>query len=96
MAATTVPAIALEENPDEKNILKTCEKNLCATILSKETSGDDLSCAISITWAKNNVEMGASTKSLSWGFGDARCTLDLTGALGVIVSSLTQPEHERR
>jgi hypothetical protein len=94
LAAMVAPAFALEENPDEKKNLKTCEKDLCAMILSKDASGDDLSCAISKTWAKDKIEKGASTKSLSWGFGDARCTLDLTAARGSIVSSLTKPEHK--
>jgi len=89
------PVFALEENPNEEIDLKACEKNLCEMILSKETTGNDLSCAISKTWAKEKIEKGASTKSgLSWGFGDARCTLDLAAKRDNIVSSLTKPEHK--
>lgn len=89
------PALALEERPNEEEDLKTCEKNLCAIILSKDTAGADLSCAISKTWSKDKIEKGANTKSgLSWGFGDARCSLDLTAKRDNIVSSLTKPEHK--
>lgn len=90
----TMPAFALDEKPNEKRDLKACEKNLCAMILSKEATGEDLSCAISKTWGKSDIEKGASTKSgLSWGFGDARCSLDLSASREAIVSSLTKPEH---
>ncbi|MCH9808640.1 MAG: hypothetical protein K0U74_12990 [Alphaproteobacteria bacterium] len=90
----SAPAIALDASPTEKEDLKTCEKNLCAMILSKEATGDDLTCAISKTWAKDKIEKGAGTKSLSWGFGDAQCKIDLTAARSNIVSSLTAPEHK--
>jgi hypothetical protein len=63
-------------------------------ILSTDASGGDFACPISKTWAKDSIEKGASTKSLSWGFGDARCTLDLKAARGNVVSSSTNPEHK--
>lgn len=88
------PSSALEPIPTEEADLKACEKNLCTMILSKEAAGDNLSCAISKTWAKDKIEKGAGTKSLSWGFGDARCKLDLTAERGDIVSSLKEAEHK--
>ncbi|MEQ8825082.1 MAG: hypothetical protein RIC14_11975 [Filomicrobium sp.] len=93
LSVMSAPAIALEPDPNEEKNLKTCEKNLCAMILSKDAAGDDLACAISKTWAKDKIEKGASTKSLSWGFGDARCTVDLSAARSTVVSSLTEPAH---
>lgn len=82
LAALAAPAFALEADLNEKKNLRACEKDLCAMILSKDASGGDLACSISKTWAKDSIEKGASTKSLSWGFGDARCTLDLKAARG--------------
>ena len=82
LAALAAPAFALEADLNEKKNLRACEKDLCAMILSKDTSGGDLACSISKKWAKDSIEKGASTKSLSWGFGDARCTLDLKAARG--------------
>lgn len=87
--------MALDERPNEEQDLKSCEKNLCEMILKKEATGDDLSCAISKTWGQDDIEKGASTKSgLSWGFGDARCSLDLAATRETVVSSLTKPEHK--
>ncbi len=87
------PAFALDEIPNEEENLKACERNLCGMILSKDKAGDDLTCDISKTWAKEKIKKGAGTKSLSWGFGDARCTVDLKAKRDNIVSSLTDPEH---
>lgn len=92
MAATT--AMALEPIPDETEKLKACEKNLCTMILTKDAAGDDLTCDISKTWAKDKISKGAKEKSLDWGFGDARCTLDLTVARQAIVASLTEKTHD--
>lgn len=94
LAAIAAPAFALEENSDEKKKLKTREKVLCAISLSKGASGDDLTCALSKTWATDNIKKGANTKSLSWGFGDAGCILDLKAARANLVSSLTKPGHK--
>lgn len=89
------PAMALDERPSEEQDLKTCEKALCAMILSMDAVGEDLACAISKTWSQANIEKGASSKSgLSWGFGDARCTLDLAAKRENVVSSLSKPEHK--
>lgn len=63
-------------------------------ILSTDASGRDFARSISKTWAKDSIEKGASTKNLSWGFGDARYTLGLQAARGNVVSSLTNPEHK--
>lgn len=95
LALFAAPAMALDERPNEEQDLKACERNLCSMILTKEATGDDLSCAISKTWAQNDIEKGASTKSgLSWGFGDARCALDLAATRDSVVSSLTKAEHK--
>lgn len=88
------PAFALEAVKDEEARLKACEKDLCTMILTKEASGDDLSCQITKTWEKEKISKGAKEKSLDWGFGDARCALDLTVARGNIISSLTEATHE--
>ena len=94
LAALAAPAFALEADLNEKKNLRACEKDLCAMILSTDASGGDFACSISKTWANDSIEKGASTKSLSWGFGDARCTLDLKAARGNVVSSSTNPEHK--
>ncbi|MDX2257737.1 MAG: hypothetical protein NW205_02365 [Hyphomicrobiaceae bacterium] len=87
------PAMALEPKPDEGEKLKACEQNLCGIILSKDAGGGDLACQISKTWAKDKIEKGAGEKKLSWGFGDARCGIDLTAERAGIIKALTEKEH---
>ncbi|MEO1281581.1 MAG: hypothetical protein AAFR75_07120 [Pseudomonadota bacterium] len=93
-AATTLSAHALEPIPDEAEKLKACEKNLCTMIITKDAAGDDLSCAISKTWAKEKISKGAESKSIDWGFGDARCTLDISVPRKSVVSSLTEASFD--
>jgi hypothetical protein len=92
LALLAAPAIALEPKPDEGEKLKACEQNLCAMILKKEAGGSDLACQITKTWAKDKIEKGAGEKKLSWGFGDARCGLDLSAERAGIVKALTEKE----
>jgi hypothetical protein len=88
-------ALALEEPPDEWDHLKDCEKRLCAIILGKDPKGDDLKCRLSKTWAKSSLKNGED-KGVSWGFGDARCALDLTLSRADVIWALTKPKHTVR
>lgn len=89
------PAVALEEPPDELPALKACEKRLCTMVLDKKPSGDDLKCDIQKTWAKDSLE-GGKSKGVSWGFGDARCKVDLKLERADIVAALTKPKYTVR
>jgi len=73
----TPAAMALEEERGEKAAIADCDKRLCAILLQKSPSGGDLRCALTKTWARSKIKEAESTK-LSWGFGDARCSVDLT------------------
>ncbi len=86
------PARALEEPPDEMPALKACEKRLCAMVLGKEPTGSDLQCDVQKTWARSSLE-GGKDKGVSWGFGDARCSVDLKLERKDIVAALTKPKH---
>lgn len=89
------PAVALEEPPDEMPALKACEKRLCTMVLDKEPAGSDLQCDVQKTWAKSSLE-GGKDKGVSWGFGDARCSVDLKLERKDIVAALTKPKHTVR
>lgn len=91
-ALSATSGLALEEPPDELPALKACEKRLCTMILEKKPIGDDLKCDIQKTWAKSSLE-GGKSKGISWGFGDARCTVDLKLERADIVAALTKPKH---
>ncbi|MGE3229505.1 MAG: hypothetical protein AB7J30_08710, partial [Hyphomicrobium sp.] len=88
--ASVGPAAALDEPPGEKRALKACEKRLCTMILEKPEEGADLTCDVQKTWAKSSLE-GGKSKGVSWGFGDARCEVDLTLSRADLVSALTRP-----
>jgi hypothetical protein len=92
---TAVPGFALEEPPDELSALKACERRLCTMVLDKAPKGEDLACDVQKTWAKSTLEEGKS-KGVSWGFGDARCKVDLKLERKDIVAALTKPKHTVR
>lgn len=85
-------AQALEEPKDEKQALKACEKSLCEVVTKKGPDTGDLTCALSKTWAKAELKEGSSAGKLSWGFGDARCSVDLKLARATIVSAMKDPK----
>lgn len=88
-------AAALEEPAHELPALKACEKRLCGMVLGKEAAGADLACDVQKTWAKSTLEEGKS-KGVSWGFGDARCKVDIKLGRKDIVAALTQSKHTVR
>ena len=95
LLAAASPGFALEEPPDELPALKACEKRLCTMILDKKPVGDDFACEAQKTWAKSTLEEGKS-KGIDWGFGDARCKVDLKLARKDIVDALTKRKHTIR
>lgn len=86
------PALALDEKGDEKEQLKACEQHVCEIILKKETAGADLSCAIGKTWSKAKIKDGIEKKKISWGFGDARCGIEVKVTRAAMLDVLTKPE----
>lgn len=98
--ALAQPAAALEEGSGEWDKIKACEERLCTLILDKPAKGEDLACKLTKTWPKSTLD-GGESKLVKWGFGDARCSVDLRLARATIVSSLTEkkfvleiPEHQ--
>lgn len=87
------PTQALERTKNEREVLKACEKRLCEIIVKKDTAGDDLLCPLSKTWAQASIKGGVEKRSLSWAFGDARCSVDLNAKRDTIVGAVTKPEH---
>jgi len=85
-------AQALEEAKGEKEALKACEKSLCELVTKKAPDDGDFTCNLSKTWPKDELKEGSSAGKLSWGFGDARCTVDLKLARATIVSAMKDPK----
>jgi hypothetical protein len=90
--ATVGSALALEEGKDEKAKLHACEKSLCDLVTKKAPADGDFACSLSKTWAKAELKEGSSGGKLSWGFGDARCTVDLKLARAVVIAAVKDPK----
>jgi hypothetical protein len=58
-------------------------------LLRKEPKGEDLKCTLSKTWARETIK-SAETKATTWGFGDARCTVEAHVSRALIVAAMTQ------
>ena len=84
-------ASALDEAASEKDVLKACEKQLCDIVAKKEASGADLACNLSKTWSKKVIEQGIEKKKQTWGFGDARCTIDVKATRASLVDAVSKP-----
>jgi hypothetical protein len=87
-SAAMAPAMALDEQPGEEAAIKDCDKRLCAILLEKNPQGPDLKCPLTKTWARSKIKE-ADSQQLSWGFGDARCSVDINLGRETLVAVLT-------
>lgn len=88
-----VPARALDEQKGEAAAIKACDQRLCAILIQKNPRGDDLKCSLTKTWARSTIKEADSQK-LSWGFGDARCSVDINLNRALVVSALTAEKQK--
>ena len=82
---------ALADSTDEKQKIARCAKDICSIIVSKNAKGPDLSCDLTKTWEREEIQKGADAKSLSWGLGSARCSVKLYAKRADIAAALTSP-----
>jgi len=90
----TFPALALEPAEGEAERLSSCEEKLCRQILDKSPADGLLRCDLGKTWVGDDINKGAKTKSMSWGFGDTQCSVDLKVDRKDILQALTADKHE--
>jgi len=90
------PAIAnaLEAKPGEEERLDKCERQLCRLVLDKKPVDGNFSCRIDKHWGKRKIKKGADSKSIDWGFGDARCEVAITMDRQSMIHALTAPKFE--
>jgi len=86
--AAAAPLRALEEQKGEAQAIEACDRRLCSILLDRNPSGEDLRCALSKTWARSTLKEG-DQPSLTWGFGDARCSITLQITRASIISAIT-------
>jgi hypothetical protein len=92
---TAPAALALDEQRGEEAAIKACDLRLCSILVSKNPAGDNLACTLTKTWARSSIKE-ADTNKLTWGFGDARCSVDLDVSRATLVSALTSDEAKFR
>lgn len=93
MLSYASPAKALEEERAEAQKLESCDRRVCALLLSKDPKGEDLTCELSKTWAKSTIKE-AETHQLRWGYGDARCSVRLNVSRAKLVAAVTAREFK--
>jgi hypothetical protein len=81
-------ALALERQKGEEAAIEACDRRLCAILVGKNPQGPDLKCALTKTWARSTIKE-ADSQQLSWGFGDARCTMDIKLSRARLVEAVT-------
>lgn len=82
-------ATALEEGRGEEAAIKACDKRLCSILLQQQNAkGEDLKCSLTKTWARSKIKEADSAK-LSWGFGDARCSVDINLSREQLIAAMT-------
>lgn len=91
--ATTGGAIALEDSEEQRAALKACEKKICTMIVGKAPAGEDLSCALSKSWASKQIKDGIEKQKLSWSLGDARCSVSIAAKRADVVGAVSKPDH---
>ncbi len=84
----TSAAAALEEEKGEVAAIKECDRRLCTILLEKSPQGPDLKCALTKTWPRSKIKE-ADNQQISWGFGDARCSVDLDLSRATLVTAMT-------
>ncbi len=86
------PGWAMADTAAENAKLAQCAKDICAIITSKKARGPDLSCDLTKTWEKDEIQRGAESKNLSWGLGSAKCSAKVRAKRSAIIAAVTAPE----
>jgi hypothetical protein len=87
-ALAAAPVRALEEQKGEQQAIDACDERLCRMLQQRTAAGEDLKCRLTKTWAKSTIKE-ADQKQLTWGFGDARCSVDLNVSRAAIAAAMT-------
>ena len=91
-AATTVPET--EEEKKEREVRRACAVALCSTLHNRKPDTGDVSCSVRKTWRKEHITKILSKGSLSWPWGDARCSTDLKFDRATLVKAMAEKDYE--
>jgi hypothetical protein len=90
--STILPGAVVADTEAEDAKLAQCAKDLCAILVSKKAKGPDLNCDLAKTWENDQIQKGADSKNLVWGFGSARCTAKVKAKRSELIAAVTAPE----
>ncbi len=94
LGVTLVSPVLAESAADtEKQVLAKCERDICSVLAEKNKEGADVTCDLTKTWQKEEIEKGAQEKKLTWGFGRARCNVKLSLRRADLVDALVQADY---
>jgi hypothetical protein len=88
-ALVASPVGALDEQKGEQQALDACDERLCRMLQQKTPTGEDLKCSLTKTWTRSTIKE-ADRRELSWGFGDARCSVELNVSRASIAAAVTE------
>lgn len=89
-AFVAVPAaMALEEGKGEEAAIHDCDRRLCTILLKKSIDGPDLQCALTKTWGRSTIKK-ADSQQVAWGFGDARCSVEIKLSREQLIAAMTR------
>jgi len=81
---------AAQAQSTEIERIQQCDRDLCGIIQSPSQSGRALQCDLGVTWYKEELDKAAKSKSLTWPFGDARCSLKLDVERASLAGAVTE------
>jgi hypothetical protein len=91
--AFSAASSAWADSDEEKQKVVQCAKDICGIIVSKDANGPDLSCDLTKTWEKDEIQKGADSKKLTWGLGSARCSVKVSVKRADIAAALTSADQ---
>jgi len=95
LGAVSDPVSALEPQSGEGVAILDCERRLCTMLQQRTAKGEDLTCDLSKTWARNVIK-SADQPTVTWGFGDARCSVSIHVSRAQIAEALAARGEDRK
>jgi hypothetical protein len=89
------PVVLTAEQAAELERIQQCDRTLCGMALKPaDKTAEALKCDLARTWTKDEIVTAWSKSSVSWPFGDARCTVKLNVESKLLTSAITTPKYK--
>lgn len=88
------PVVLTDEEKREKEGRKACKIQICDAFRNKRASGGPITCNVLKTWRKDDLQEMMEKGKLSWPWGPARCTSDISLDRATLVKAVSEPKVE--